>query len=152
MPDNDFFQTILNSTRAQRDVFFGEKSLLMSVEPYRAAFIETYSKIESSFINFVTQHRDLIIKTHQLKCSTSLLQLNMDLTDESIININYTRLGKPHLPYDLVKISLDSDIHLNIHNSTLSVMLSEYGRYEVFKEIDELISLFDKSLLKEKRL
>ena len=41
----------------------------MSVNPYKTTFRETYSKIESSFANFVTQHHDLIIKNHQLNYS-----------------------------------------------------------------------------------
>lgn len=62
----------------------------MSVNLYRTTFRETYSKIESSFANFVTQHHNLIIRTNKLNCSTSLLQLNTNLTDESIIHINNT--------------------------------------------------------------
>lgn len=62
----------------------------MSADSYKTTFRETYSKIESSFANFVTQHKDLIIKNHQLNCSTSLLQLDMNFTDKSMIHINNT--------------------------------------------------------------
>lgn len=78
----------------------------MSVNPYKTTFRETYSKIESSFANFVTQHYDLIIKNHQLNCSNSLLKQNMNLTDQSMIHINNTTCIALSFFYILIQLLL----------------------------------------------
>lgn len=145
MPAPDFFDTILQSTRARKDVLFDSKSKAMPIDAFKVAFEETYEKLTTLTSEVLLQNADNIVRAKQITATTNMFTVQIDLLQTDKIQINYKPPRKRHLQLELLVTPLhevtggEHFIDITINNSTLAHALAEYGRQTFVKELYELL-------------
>lgn len=145
MPASDFFDTILQSTRARKDVLFNPKHKTMPINAFKVVFEETYERLTTLTSDALLQNADNIARKKQITTSTNMFTLQIDLKQSDTIQINYKPPRKPHLQHELLTTPLhkitgnEHFIDISINNTTLAHALAEYGRQTFIKELHELL-------------
>lgn len=145
MPSSDFFDTILQSTRARKDVLFDSKSKTMPIDAFKVVFEESYEKLTTLTSEVLLQNAENIARAKQINVTTTIFTLQIDLLQTDKIQINYKPPRKRHLQLELLVTPLhevtggEHFIDITINNSTLAHALAEYGRQTFVKELYELL-------------
>lgn len=145
MPTPDFFDTILQSTRARKDVLFDSKSKTMPIDAFKVVFEESYEKLTTLTSEVLLQNAENIARAKQINVTTTIFTLQIDLLQTDKIQINYKPPRKRHLQLELLVTPLhevtggEHFIDIIINNSTLAHALAEYGRQTFVKELYELL-------------
>lgn len=145
MPSSDFFDTILQSTRARKDVLFDSKSKTMPIDAFKVVFEESYEKLTTLTSEVLLQNAENIVHAKQINVTTTMFTLQIDLLQTDKIQINYKPPRKRHLQLELLVTPLhqitggEHFIDITINNSTLAHALAEYGRQTFVKELYELL-------------
>ena len=145
MPTSEFFDAILKSTRARKDVLFDSKNKTMPINAFKVVFEETYERLTTLTSDILLQNADNIAHKKQITTSTAIFTLQIDLTQSDKIQINYKPPRKPHLQHELLTTPLhkitgnEHFIDISINNTTLAHALAEYGRQTFIKELHELL-------------
>lgn len=145
MPSSDFFDTILQSTRARKDVLFDLKSKTMPIDAFKVVFEESYEKLTTLTSEVLLQNAENIARAKQINVTTTIFTLQIDLLQTDKIQINYKPPRKRHLQLELLITPLhqiiggEHFIDITINNSTLAHALAEYGRQTFVKELYELL-------------
>lgn len=145
MPTSDFFDAILKSTRARKDVLFDSKNKTMPINAFKVVFEETYERLTTLTSDILLQNADDIARKKQVTTSTSMFDLQIDLKQSDTIYITYKPPRKPHLQHELLITPLhkitggNHFIDISINNTTLAHALAEYGRQSFIKELHELL-------------
>ena len=145
MSSSDFFDTILQSTRARKDVLFDSKSKAMPINAFKVVFEETYEKLTTLTSEVLLQNAENIARAKQITITTTMFTLQIDLLQTDKIQINYKPPRKRHLQLELLVTPLhqitsgEYFIDIAINNSTLTHALAEYGRQTFVKELYELL-------------
>lgn len=145
MPASDFFDTILQSTRARKDVLFDSKSKTMPIDAFKIVFEETYEKLTALTSEVLLQNAENIARAKKITVTTNMFTLQIDLLQTDKIQINYKPPRKRHLQLDLLVTPLhqitggEHFVDITINNSTLAYALAEYGRQTFIKELYELL-------------
>lgn len=146
MPTPDFFDTILQSTRARKDVLFDSKSKTMPIDAFKVVFEESYEKLTTLTSEVLLQNAENIAYAKQINVTTTMFTLQIDLLQTDKIQINYKPPRKRHLQLELLVTPLhqitggEHFIDITINNSTLAHALAEYGRQAFMKELYELLN------------
>ena len=145
MPPSEFFDTILQSTRARKDVLFDSKSKTMPIDAFKIVFEESYEKLTTLTSELLLQNAENIAYAKQINVTTTMFTLQIDLLQTNKIQINYKPPRKRHLQLELLVTPLhqitggEYFIDIAINNSTLAHALAEYGRQTFVKELYELL-------------
>lgn len=145
MPSSDFFDTILQSTRARKDVLFDSKSKTMPIDAFKVVFEKSYEKLTTLTSEVLLQNAENIARAKQINVTTTIFTLQIDLLQTDKIQINYKPPRKRHLQLELLVTPLhevaggEHFIDITINNSTLAHALAEYGRQTFVKELYELL-------------
>lgn len=150
MPTSDFFDAILKSTRARKDVLFDSKNKTMPINAFKVVFEETYERLTTLTSEVLLQNADNIARKKQITTSTNMFTLQIDLKQSDTIYITYKPPRKPHLQQELLTTPLhkitgeNHFIDISINNTTLAHALAEYGRQSFINELHELLDKLTK--------
>ena len=142
MPTSEFFDAILKSTRARKDVLFDSKNKTMPINAFKVVFEETYERLTTLTSDVLLQNADNIARKKQITTSTSMFDLQINLKQSDTIYITYKppricnrNCSQHHYTKSLAKIT--SSIFLSItqrlptllQNTGVNHLLKNYMNY-----------------------